>query len=229
MGISVAEMAKLVSTAVGAAAAAEDGDKAEAARAVDVLKQLAKSHVTADLLRQTEAGKKINKLVKSAVQEVAQAAQAAVQAWKESVKQQHGAAAGGDKPKQQADAKQPSLQRSGSGAAPSPSPAPAPAPAPAAPAGKASLDLSSIKGFPPSYAEPIRKNACKMFAEGLALALAEGDVELADPGMVATLLPMSMCSIRRYELVLTLPPCCHEPPPPRAAARLGPARPSCPP
>jgi hypothetical protein len=180
MAISAAELAKLVSTAVGSAAAAEDGDSAEAARAVDVLKQLAKSDVTADLLRQTEAGKKVNKLAKCPVADVAQAAQAAVQAWKESVKKQHGAAAapsGGDKPKQQADAKPAALQRSGSGAAPSPSPAAA--------AEAAGLDLAGIKGFPPSYAEPIRKNACKMFAEGLAMALSEAqDVELADPGMV---------------------------------------------
>jgi transcription elongation factor S-II len=183
MATTAAELAKLVSTAAGCVKAAEDGDKAEAQRAVDVLKQLAKSDVSIDLLKQTGAGKTVNKMAKSSVQEVAKAADAVVAAWKESVKKQHGSAASklnsesapaaSGSVKQEPITKQPSLTRASSG------------PTPASEAAQA-IDISSIKGFPPNFSEPIRKNACKMFAEGLAMAVAETNVSLEDPAMVVT-------------------------------------------
>lgn len=82
-----AELTKLVTTACNSAKLAEDSDdKAEEGRAVDALKLCAKQAVTAELLKETEAGKKVNKLIKHPRKAIAEAASAAVQAWKECVK-----------------------------------------------------------------------------------------------------------------------------------------------
>ena len=88
MAVSAAELSKLVSNAVEAGRLAEEGDAAEQGRAVDVLKVLQKQIVNAALLKDTDAGKKINKLSKSSNSTIAAAAAQVVQAWKESIKQQ---------------------------------------------------------------------------------------------------------------------------------------------
>jgi len=88
MAVSAAELSKLVSNAVEAGRLAEEGDAAEQGRAVDVLKVLQKQIVTAALLKDTDAGKKINKLSKSSNSTIAAAASQVVQAWKETIKQQ---------------------------------------------------------------------------------------------------------------------------------------------
>lgn len=88
MAVTAAELSKLVTTAVEASGAAEQGDASQQGRALDVLKLLAKKVVTAELLKDTEAGKKVNKLSKSSNSEVAAAAAAVVQAWKGCVKAQ---------------------------------------------------------------------------------------------------------------------------------------------
>ncbi|GBF99722.1 hypothetical protein Rsub_12435 [Raphidocelis subcapitata] len=88
------ELSKLISTAADSAAAA-DGDAAEEDRAVGALKQLARLGVTSRLLKETEAGKRVNKLSKSGVAAVAAAAGAVVQAWKECVKREQDARGGG--------------------------------------------------------------------------------------------------------------------------------------
>lgn len=68
--------------------AASDGDKAEVSRMLDVLKQLQKRSVTADLLKRTNAGKRLNKFCKHSVESVCAAAKAAVESWKQCVKQE---------------------------------------------------------------------------------------------------------------------------------------------
>jgi transcription elongation factor S-II len=74
-------------------AAAAVRDAAEESRAVDALKALAKLPVTAALLRDTDAGKRVNRLCKSASARIAAAASAAVAAWKASVRSAAAAAA----------------------------------------------------------------------------------------------------------------------------------------
>ncbi|WIA30738.1 hypothetical protein OEZ86_000805 [Tetradesmus obliquus] len=86
--IAATELAKLVASASEAAKAADSGDAAQQGRCLDILKLLAKSYVTAGLLKETDAGKKVNRLSKSADAKVAAAAAAAVQAWKDCVKRQ---------------------------------------------------------------------------------------------------------------------------------------------
>jgi transcription elongation factor S-II len=97
---TAAEITKLVSAATEAArkaVASEDAaadpaaavavaDAAEEGRAVDALKALAKLPVTAALLRDTDAGKRVNRLCKSPSTRIADAATAAVAAWKASVR-----------------------------------------------------------------------------------------------------------------------------------------------
>lgn len=84
--VSSAELAKLVNTASSATKHGETGDAAEEARAIEVLKVLKRTHVTAALLKETEAGKRIAKLTKSNLAKVAEAANAVVLAWKDMVK-----------------------------------------------------------------------------------------------------------------------------------------------
>jgi transcription elongation factor S-II len=86
--IASSELAKLVASAAEAAKGADSGDVAQQGRCLDILKLLAKANVTAGLLKETDAGKKINRLSKSTDAKVAAAAAAAVQAWKECVKRQ---------------------------------------------------------------------------------------------------------------------------------------------
>ena len=73
------ELSKLVGAAVEAARLAGD-DAAELGRALDALKQLAKLNVTAALLKETDAGKRVNKLCKHGDAKVCAAATAAVAA-----------------------------------------------------------------------------------------------------------------------------------------------------
>ncbi|KAG2422773.1 hypothetical protein HXX76_015793 [Chlamydomonas incerta] len=61
---------------------------------LDVLKQLQKRGVTADLLKRTNAGKRLNKFCKHASEAVSKSAKAAVEAWKQCVKKE--TAEGGD-------------------------------------------------------------------------------------------------------------------------------------
>lgn len=71
-----------------AAKAVDEGDAASEARAIDILKVLAGSQVTAPLLKETDAGKRINRLSKSSNEQIAAAASSVVQAWKACVKKQ---------------------------------------------------------------------------------------------------------------------------------------------
>jgi transcription elongation factor S-II len=95
--IAATELAKLVASAAEAAKGADSGDVAQQGRCLDILKLLGKANVTASLLKETDAGKKINRLSKSTDAKVAAAAAAAVQAWKECVKRQ-AQEAGGTQP-----------------------------------------------------------------------------------------------------------------------------------
>mmetsp|Transcript_26665 Transcript_26665/g.67928 ORF Transcript_26665/g.67928 Transcript_26665/m.67928 type:complete len:304 (-) Transcript_26665:396-1307(-) len=84
--ITEVELNKLLSAAQDACTKASDGDKAEEGRAVDALKVLAQQQVTADLLGKTEAGKRVRKLTKHTSSKIAEAANSAVEAWKECVR-----------------------------------------------------------------------------------------------------------------------------------------------
>lgn len=88
MTIAAAELAKLVNSATEAAKQAEDGDKAHQGRCLDILKLLQKSQVSASVLKETSAGKSVNKLSKCADTVVAAAATKVVQSWKDCVKRQ---------------------------------------------------------------------------------------------------------------------------------------------
>ena len=94
MAISEHDLAKTLASLEDSAKAAEDGDKAEETRAVDALKHLQKQTVTAELLRKTAAGKRVNKLCKHTVGAISAAAKAAVEAWKDCVKSSGGQEAG---------------------------------------------------------------------------------------------------------------------------------------
>lgn len=82
------ELNKLVSTAVTSSKEAEDGDIAEEERAVDVLRVLQRTPVTAELLVKTEAGKKIKRLCKHASTKINAASSAVVEAWRDAVRAQ---------------------------------------------------------------------------------------------------------------------------------------------
>jgi transcription elongation factor S-II len=87
--IAASELAKLVGKASEAAAkAVDEGDAAAQTRCLDVLKVLAGANVTAAVLKETDAGKRINRLTKSTNEQVAAAATQVVQAWKACVKKQ---------------------------------------------------------------------------------------------------------------------------------------------
>jgi transcription elongation factor S-II len=89
--IPAPELTKLVGKASEAAAkAVDEADAASVARCKDVLKLLAAAQVTAPLLKQTDAGKRINRLSKSSNEQIAAAASQVVQAWKACVKKQAG-------------------------------------------------------------------------------------------------------------------------------------------
>lgn len=89
--ISAQELSKLVGKASEAAAkAVDDSDVASVDRCTDILKVLAGSQVTAPLLKETDAGKRINRLSKSSNEQIAAAATNVVQAWKACVKKQAG-------------------------------------------------------------------------------------------------------------------------------------------
>lgn len=88
------ELLKLISTAVDSAGLAE-ADAAEADRAVGALKQLQKCMVTAALLKETEAGKRVNKLSKHGVPSISSAAATVVQSWRECVKREQESKGGG--------------------------------------------------------------------------------------------------------------------------------------
>lgn len=88
MAIAAVELAKLVNSATEAAKLAEEGDKAQHGRCIDILKVLQKSQVTAALLKETEAGKRVNRLSKSADANIAAAATQVVHSWKDCVKRQ---------------------------------------------------------------------------------------------------------------------------------------------
>eukprot|EP00879_Flechtneria_rotunda_P017282 GHRR01018104.1.p1 GENE.GHRR01018104.1~~GHRR01018104.1.p1 ORF type:complete len:298 (+),score=133.00 GHRR01018104.1:663-1556(+) len=93
--IAAVELAKLVNSAVESAKAAEGKDVAEQGRCLDILKVLQKSLVTAALLKETDAGKKINRLTKGNDSKIAAAAIQVVQAWKDCVKRLAMESAGG--------------------------------------------------------------------------------------------------------------------------------------
>jgi hypothetical protein len=92
---SAAELAKLVGKANDAAAAAAAGEDAAAQeRCLDILRALLKAQVTAKLLKDTDAGKRVNRLAKSADKDIAEAAGKVVAAWRSSVRKQAEAAGG---------------------------------------------------------------------------------------------------------------------------------------
>ncbi|GLC36228.1 hypothetical protein PLESTB_001366200 [Pleodorina starrii] len=93
--ISEADLNTCLKTLESCGKGAADGDRAEESRMLDVLKQLQRRAVTADLLKRTNAGKRLNKFCKHSCDAVAQAAKAAVEAWKQCVKQEQ-QADGGD-------------------------------------------------------------------------------------------------------------------------------------
>lgn len=82
------ELNKLVSTALTSSKEAEDGDTAEEERALDVLRVLHRTPVTAELLVKTEAGKKIKRLCKHASAKISTASGAVVEAWRDAVRAQ---------------------------------------------------------------------------------------------------------------------------------------------
>lgn len=87
--IAAHELTKLVGKASEAAAkAVDDGEAASESRCTDILKVLAGSQVTAAVLKETDAGKRINRLSKSTNEQIAAAATQVVQAWKACVKTQ---------------------------------------------------------------------------------------------------------------------------------------------
>jgi transcription elongation factor S-II len=89
--IPAPELTKLVGKASEAAAkAVDEADAGSVARCKDILKLLAASQVTAPLLKETDAGKRINRLSKSSNEQIAAAASQVVQAWKACVKKQAG-------------------------------------------------------------------------------------------------------------------------------------------
>lgn len=88
------ELSKLVSSAAEAARGAEAGDAAARDRALDSLRLLSRAAVTATLLKETDAGKRVNRLSKSTDEEVAAAASKVVLAWKDCVKRGVAAADG---------------------------------------------------------------------------------------------------------------------------------------
>lgn len=89
--IAAHELTKLVGKAGEAAAkAVDDDDAASETRCIDILKVLAGSQVTAVILKETDAGKRINRLSKSTNEQIAAAAGQVVQAWKACVKKQAG-------------------------------------------------------------------------------------------------------------------------------------------
>ena len=92
--ISESDLNTCLKTLESSSQGAADGDKAEEARMLDVLKQLQRRGVTADLLKRTNAGKRLNKFCKHASDAVSKSAKAAVEAWKQCVKKE--TADGGD-------------------------------------------------------------------------------------------------------------------------------------
>eukprot|EP00878_Enallax_costatus_P036368 GHUV01040831.1.p1 GENE.GHUV01040831.1~~GHUV01040831.1.p1 ORF type:complete len:160 (+),score=54.94 GHUV01040831.1:275-754(+) len=86
--VSAQELSKMVSTAAESARAADDGDKAQQGRCLDALRLMQKYAVTAAVLKETDAGKKVNRLTKSSDAQIAAAAAKVVQCWKDCVKKQ---------------------------------------------------------------------------------------------------------------------------------------------
>ena len=81
-----AQLSKLVSSALSSSKLAEEGDVAEEGRAVEALKLLAKTEVSAALLSKTEAGKLVKKLFKHPSKSISSTANTVIDAWKEAVR-----------------------------------------------------------------------------------------------------------------------------------------------
>ncbi|EFJ51833.1 hypothetical protein VOLCADRAFT_116341 [Volvox carteri f. nagariensis] len=94
--LSEADLNTCLKTLESCGRGAADGDRADESRMLDVLKQLQKGLVTAELLKRTNAGKRLNKFCKHSCVSVAQAAKAAVEAWKQCVKQEQQQNDGGE-------------------------------------------------------------------------------------------------------------------------------------
>lgn len=86
--VSGQELSKMVSTAAESARAADVGDKAQQRRCLDALVLMQKYVVSAAVLKETDAGKKVNRLTKSSDPLIAAAATKVVQSWKDCVKKQ---------------------------------------------------------------------------------------------------------------------------------------------
>lgn len=208
MAVTNAEdLAKLLSTAADSAASAAN-DAAEAERAVGALKQLQKRAVTAALLKETDAGKRVNKLSKHALPAISAAAAAVVQAWKECVKQEQGARGsgggvgggnGGDGVRSAggggASSSGSGMARTGSVASASDAPATAAGRAtttssgggaePAAAPARAPAKATGASAVPPKSGNPKRDKARAMVFDGLSLSLSEGAVPAAPLGPLA--------------------------------------------
>eukprot|EP00877_Chromochloris_zofingiensis_P012216 jgi/Chrzof1/7248/Cz02g16130.t1 len=96
MAVASSELVKLVHTAAESARSADGEDSAEQSRAVDALKVLQGKVVTAALLKDTEAGKKLNKLCRHGTPSIAAAASAVIQAWKLCVQKEKGLSSSGE-------------------------------------------------------------------------------------------------------------------------------------
>jgi transcription elongation factor S-II len=196
------ELSKLISTALECAAAA-GSDAAEADRAVGALKTLQKLGVTAALLKETEAGKRVNKLSKSGVGPIAEAAAAVVAAWKECVKKEQGARGGAGATSSSGLPRAGSFASSDAAVPPRPAssggpPAAAAAPEPpsssqqqaasqpqrAGSSGGAAVAAGGVAPAPKS-GNAKRDKARAMVLEGLALCLGEGVEPVAPLGQLA--------------------------------------------
>ncbi|GIL77933.1 hypothetical protein Vretimale_6533 [Volvox reticuliferus] len=181
--ISEADLNTCLKTLESCGKGAADGDRAEESRMLDVLKQLQKRAVTADLLKRTNAGKRLNKFCKHSCESVSQAAKAAVEAWKQCVKQeqqqadsgdleasevaaQRGAPASTSQMVSRAPPAKPSVAPSGSGAGFRPA-----QPSPQPPQRQAS---SSFTVDPPRCGNDTRDKVRIMLAEALAVGFNGG-------------------------------------------------------
>lgn len=86
MAVNAREISNLVDSALTAGKKAEDGDSAEQVRAVDILKLLKKQSVSAAVLAESQAGKRLRALIKHPDVGISSAASEAIAAWKELIR-----------------------------------------------------------------------------------------------------------------------------------------------
>lgn len=156
MPITELELVKLLKAAADACDKATQDDAAEERRAVDAIKVLGQQQVTADLLAKTDAGKKLRKLTKHSSQKIAAAATAAVDAWKECVRQEQTAKANNKPSGSEKEGSEPPYSSQG--------------------AGSQGLDRSTSNKLvlePAKTGDDTRDKIRKLLAEALAAALTQ--------------------------------------------------------